>query len=496
MDRYDYIPEDKNYQDYKNYEDYKNYRNYQREEISYFNRRNIRILSFAIAVMLVGLGFFLTGLNQKKVLERENTAVYSRAFSELSNYICSINASLEKMLYITSPEQMVAVSTDLFRQAGFAQSDLGQLPLQNTDINNMQIFFAQTGDYVYSLAQQAVKNNSAALKSEDTDNINTLLSYSNKLAEQLVSMQDGINKANRSGAVLGIIQSGLDSGNVPKLSDSGNSNNFADVEQIFEDYPKLIYDGPFSAGITDKAYKMLDGKKEINTVEARSVAADFCGVPETRLKNKGMTNSNASTYNFEYDNKFIQVTARGGYILNYIVDRKIADQLMSDEDALKAAENFLKDTAWNIGSDAELRETYYASENGVMTINFAAVQDDIVLYPDLIKVGVALDNCEIVLYEASGYLQNHTARNLSINIVTREQAAKAVLPSLKINAVDLAVIQIDYDSGEHEALCYEFKCANDDNDDNKEYIVYVDAATGKQEETLVLIDTGRGKLVM
>ena len=513
--------ENKDSKAYKAYRDYGPIRDAQK---TYFTRANIRIISFAVAFMLVGAGFFMSGLNEKKRLERETSAVYSRAFSELANYVCAINASLEKILYVTNPEQMTAVSSEIFRQVGFAKADLGQLPVYSSDLNNMRVFLAQTGDYVYTIAQRAVRDNSVNLQTAEKDNINMLLTYSNKLAEQLVSMQDGINMANRSGAVLDIIRTGLDNKNLPEFSNISNITNTSDIsnisdildtsgvsdistlndiERIFADYPRLIYDGPFSysalSAAADKAYKMLAGEKELSTAEARAKAAGFLGVPETMLKSRGATNSKnptAGTHNFDYGSKFIRVSEKGGYVLNYITDRPVTDQLMSDEDALNAAKTFLADAVLHMGagSDTILKETYYITVGGMMTINFAAVQDGIILYLDLIKVGVALDNCEILLYEASGYLQNHTARDLSgITVaITMDEAAEAVSPLLMINSVNLAVIPAEYDK-ENEVLCYEFKCANPS---GREYIVYVNAKTGLQQDMLVIIDTGRGKLVI
>jgi len=444
----------------------------------YFNRFNVRVCSFAVAIMLIGVGFFVSGINERKRLERENAAVYSRAFSELVTYICSINTSLEKMMYVTSPEQIVAVSSDLYRQVGFAKSDIGQLPLNNIDLSNMQTFLAQSGDYVYNLAQKAIKN--LEITAEEQENLFMLWEYSVKLAEQLAAMRDGINKSNSSDAVLKILRSDLDSGNIPKLS------NFNEVEQIFSDYPHLIYDGPFSANIKDMPYKMLENKKEITAAEAKTRAAEFCGASESKLKNSGITESFINLFNFEYDNKFIQVSEKGGYIVNYIADRRIKDQLMSDEDALISAKAFII----KLFPQVNIKETYYVTENGMMTINFAAAQNGVILYPDLIKVGVALDNGEVLFYEATGYLQNHTHRNLPKDIISQNEAAKAVSPLLQIKSSGLAVILTE---SKNEVYCYEFKCANLT---GKEYLVYVNAETGRQENMLVIIDTGRGKLVM
>ena len=47
----------------------------------YFNRFTVRVYSFAVAVMLIGIGFFAVSINERRKSERETAAVYSRAFS-------------------------------------------------------------------------------------------------------------------------------------------------------------------------------------------------------------------------------------------------------------------------------------------------------------------------------------------------------------------------------------------------------------------------------
>lgn len=60
-----------------------------------------------------------------------------------------------------------------------------------------------------------------------------------------------------------------------------------------------------------------------------------------------------------------------------------------------------------------------------MTINYAAVQNNVIIYPDLIKVKVALDNGEILGIETTGYLNNNEKRNLSnSNIISKEKAKR------------------------------------------------------------------------
>ena len=111
-------------------------------------------------------------------------------------------------------------------------------------------------------------------------------------------------------------------------------------------------------------------------------------------------------------------------------------------------------------------------------------------YTDLIKVGVALDNGQIVEFDARGYLTNHTARELGKPKISEEAARKAVSPSLKIEQTGLALIPT---AGLHEVYCYEFLCTGKN---GEKLLVYIGADTGVEEQILLLLITENGTLTM
>ncbi len=53
-----------------------------------------------------------------------------------------------------------------------------------------------------------------------------------------------------------------------------------------------------------------------------------------------------------------------------------------------------------------MKETYYIKQDGIVTINYAYMQNNVIMYPDLIKLKVALDNGEILGIETTGYLNS------------------------------------------------------------------------------------------
>ena len=121
-------------------------------------------------------------------------------------------------------------------------------------------------------------------------------------------------------------------------------------------------------------------------------------------------------------------------------------------------------------------------------INFAFVDGQTICYTDLIKVGVAMDTGEIMLYEASGYLTNHKTRAFQSPAHTEEEAKQLLKTDLTVRETAIALIPTD---GE-EKRCYEFLCSGKK---GEEILVYINVSTLKEEEILILLKEDGGTLV-
>jgi spore germination protein len=162
--------------------------------------------------------------------------------------------------------------------------------------------------------------------------------------------------------------------------------------------------------------------------------------------------------------------------------RKTGDTKLGYDEALKKALAFLRDKGMS-----NMKESYYAINDNICLINFAYSQDGIICYPDLVKVGVALDNGEIVRYDAAGYIMNHHSRNLSAKL-TAQQAQKSVSSNLKVQQCRIALIPT---ASKSEKLTYEFLCTGMD---NEEILVYINAETGLEQDILILQKSDNGVL--
>ncbi|MBR2489742.1 MAG: germination protein YpeB, partial [Clostridia bacterium] len=112
-----------------------------------------------------------------------------------------------------------------------------------------------------------------------------------------------------------------------------------------------------------------------------------------------------------------------------------------------------------------------------------------VCYTDLLKVGVAMDDGQIVLYEASGYLTNHRNRTFKTPDYSEEDALKVLSEKLNVNSISMTLIPTDFAT---EVRCYEFACTSKD---GQEILVFINAETLKEENVLILLKSDGGTLV-
>lgn len=180
-----------------------------------------------------------------------------------------------------------------------------------------------------------------------------------------------------------------------------------------------------------------------------------------------------------------QFLKKVGYIVLMNHNRDVEAEVISQEDADKIGKEYLQSKGF-----ANMKETYYLKEDGIVTVNYAYLQEgEVTVYPDLIKVKVALDNGEILGVETSGYLNSHIERDISSIKISKEEAKKTINKQLDIESEALAIIPTKWNS---EILCWEFKGKVD----GKEFLVYIDANNGREQDILVIVNTPNGTLTM
>ena len=435
-----------------------------------------------LLVIVAILGFLLYRKQREYRQASENA--YNMAFYELVDYVQNVETYLAKSLISSTSEHGAETLTHLWREANLAQSYLARLPIESQELSNTEKFLNQVSDYSYSLSRKNIYNED--LTQEDLNNLKELHQYSVDLENTLNQLSADLNEGRFKWDEL------TEKGTVAfaQQVDNISKESFSNLEENFHEYSGLIYDGAFSEHMTSQDPKALTGD-DIDEETAKQKAVEFIGQDKCKEVNSlGLAeNATIPVYDFSITNQNdetinISVSKKGGHIVNMNTNREISVESISQEEANNKGKEFLTSKGFE-----NMKETYYLKQEGIVTINYAATQDDVVLYPDLIKVKVALDNGEVLGVETTGYLNNHTIRDVSNVKITVNEAKSSLNQDLQIESQGLAVIPTEWKS---EILCYEFKGKVDD----KEFLVYINAENGREEDILIITDTPNGTLVM
>lgn len=448
-------------------------------------KKNIRIwIDTALIVGIIAALLWALSLNKNaKALEIDLENQYNRAFHEMTGYIDSVDSLLLKAQIATSPAELATLSSDIFRQSAEAKSCMGQLPTSEINLENTSKFLSQVGDYTYVLSQSMI--NGSQISQEEYENLAALSDCASKLKNTLTDIQNEIY----NGTLRFSDMSAQSKINSVSAADNDILSDLENIEKAFDEYPSLIYDGPFSEHIEKQEAEMLRNAEEITCDEAQNTAAQFIGISENMLVYTGVTENTAlDAYNFTADTNngrtFISITKRGGYILYFLTAAEISEERYDIAAAQSNAEKFLKDHGYD-----NMVSSYYQKNNGIATMNFACSQDDTVCYSDLIKVRVALDSGNIVGIEAKGYLMNHRPRENTAPKLSEEEARAYISTELDVSGTKLAIVPKD---SLKEVLCYEFKGVFRD----KNFIVYINADNGREEQILLLLEDENGILTI
>ena len=437
---------------------------------------SIIVVMFAIIVIL-GLYTYKKQIEYRQASENS----YNMAFYEVVDYVQNVEVYLAKSMISNSPESGAESLSNVWREANLALSYLTQLPINSSELENTSKFLNQVSEYSYSLYTKNLKDEE--LTDEDMNNIKELHEYSVELENVLNQLSADINDGRISWGEL------EEEGTLAFVKQVSNISvdSFSNLEETFHEYSGLIYDGAFSEHITNKEKVGLTGDN-IDEETAKNKVTEFIGNDNIKeINSYGKSEGDINSYNFgivynDDSTASISISEKGGHIIYMDKNREVLSENISQEEADRKAKEYLESKGFN-----NMEETYYLKQSGIVTINYAYNQDDIIIYPDLIKVKVALDDGEILGIETTGYLNSHEERNIDDIEVTVDEARESLNDDLTIESERLAIIPTEWET---EILCWEFE----GNIDGLDFIVYVNAKTGKEEDVLIITNTPNGTL--
>lgn len=421
--------------------------------------------------------------NQQYKIRTDN--LYQKSFYELVGHVGNIETRLSKVMVSGDRGQSLEMLSDVWRQSDAASISLGQLPLGHISLSKTSKFLNQLSDYCYYLTRKT--GDGKTLNLDEINNLRELHNSCVQLHNELMQLQNELNTKAISWTE--IRRKGKDS--FQEASKDIVTEQFTKIEQSSIEYPTLIYDGPFSETLLQKEKVELPGDT-IDQNKAIEIATEFIGknrVKEARPGPEGNGNIPVWGVYLETDDEkdgtfYVTVSKKGGKVISVVSQGSPQQTRLTLKQAQEKARKFLEDKGY-----PNMTPTYGQQYDGLAVINFAYEQDGVIIYPDLIKVKISLEDGDIFGFEAMNYIIAHKDRKLEKPSLSMEEARLLVSPNLQINSERLALIPGD---GGGEILCYEFKGEYG----GDIFIVYINANTGKEEEILKIIDTSNGSLVL
>lgn len=416
---------------------------------------------------------------------------YQKELYDLIGNVENLENDLDKVTVTASPQQSALLFGEIWRQAGSAADRINSLPITHVAISETSKFLAQVSDFSYALIKMG--NNGQKLSDEEWRNLESLRNNAAYLGGQLYSLQQEMEDG-------GVKWSELRYGGAKVLGQAQTNlvdTKFAEIDKQMQQHPTLIYDGPFSENVLKITPKVL-AEPEVAQDVAKERAMDIIGRDRVEsidaYSSKG--DGTVPVYPFRAVLKGrdkgttvdIDISKNGGHIVYMLDSRDVSQPVIDVKQAIDIGIKFLSDRGFK-----DMIPTFSQKADGTLVTNYVYTasngKSNVVIYPDQIKVKVALDNGEVVGVEAEKYLIAHTSRNIPTAKLSVDEARAKASTKIQITNTRLAIIPL---LSKREVFCYEFVGKKDDTT----YVVYINAENGNEENILQIIDTPDGQLAM
>jgi spore germination protein len=440
------------------------------------------------AALLISLGW---GINEYRLagdyrLASENNS--RRAFNDFASHLDQLETDMAKGDVANSPNQQILYLSQVSSKSEGALKDFAQIPAEQAGLSYIGQFLTQSGDFARTLAQKVAGGSSITAEDQKTlQEIHNRLVPVNQKVQTIMTRMDTeklvwTDPAPSIKERLGfggpqIAEAAADGSEAPSKSVRSGLDQ---LDVSLQKLPPFSYAGEFSTRVVQKPQGLPSG--EVSQAQAQSSARSFLdkvGYANATPDFAGETKGVLGGYSWKYKDVYLEVSRQGGVVTLYRDQRSIDPRTLSLDDAAAKAKSDLKTLGWNL--------VITSSEDFGSYVEFDAVaeQDGVRLYPDKVRLMVALDNGKLIGLDSAPYYAFHHIRTFPAKI-TMDQAVRKLRTNFRIQESRLAVI---VKSGNQEIYAYEFRGRYQDED----YLIYLNAQNGSEEKIQRIIKTPRGE---
>lgn len=455
----------------------------------------------ALVLALWGLWTWrLSSAQQGLALELE--AQRQRSFSDMAHHVEQIQSLLAKGLVTGTVRQNMRYMGDVHHHSQAAVDNFTSLPLPPELSASVGKFLQQVGDFSMSIMR-----NEAAGREMDDKGRAELARLRAESASLSVNMQDMMTRYNqgnfRWNPPVRLTWATLFRGTgLPGKPATGaqapasmTAQSWDQVGAAVGKLPVMVYDGPFSDHLGQRTAAMAGPPVSREQAEQHMVRY-LPNSGEYRVTGVEDVNGNLPAFSFHLTpnrapagngvyTTVAEVTRNGGHLLQFLNFRMVGKATIDLDRARAIGQEYLESHGY-----PGMSPTYGQVQDGTATIAYAFREKGVLIYPDQIKVKVALDNGEVLAVDARQFLMTHHTRSLATPTVSAQEAQARLRNDLEIERTQLALIP-DL-AGTGEILTYEFLA----NYGDETYLIYINAMTGNEEQILQQVQTDGGTFAL
>ena len=401
-------------------------------------------------------------------------AGYRSNTHELIGIMENVDNDLDRVRISNTPEQQGRILTDLLVQTRLAELDLEKMPISAESDRNVTTFLNRVGATCERMLAKLRRGE--PLSSEDQETLARLYKTNHEIRAEIENLSekmtdndlmDYINKGK------GMLADVLD--RLEKMT-LGENGVLGDMKSKMQ-----------GAGKERKAEMPMPddhGEAKIDPSKAEDLCmVYFADYKISEFQCVGETVSHGyGAYNVQgYDDNgtqlFAEIDYKTGDLLRFDYYEDCNEETFDYQNAQKIAEEFLE----NIGYD-DMVSVRVRGNGTNADFTFVYEDDDVLFYPDTVKVKVCRTRGIVMGMDATKYLKNHKDREEPSVQITEKQARENLHKDLEVESARLCVVQ----TARGERAAYEFLCSYGE----ERYFIYTDANDGREISIVNLKNIG------
>lgn len=436
-------------------------------------RRISSIMFPVLTIALIGTVIWAYQINDKKnliTIKAENQ--YQRAFHDLTYHMDHLHRELGNALAVNSTSQGFhrKCLINAWRLTSEAQASINQLPLAWLPFDKTEKLLSKISKFSYQTAVRDLAKE--PLSEKEMDTLRTLVDQSHQISQELNNVQSLVIAQNLRWLDVELAMSGHD-----EPEDNSIIDGFKSVDKTVSEYTEAGWGPAVMNMFDDDGLRKLSGR-EHSEEDIRRQALQFLQYPDSANIDISLHGNDPKFQVYSVivespqDGELVRMeyTKQGGKLLWMMNERQVEESKITLEQALEKAQQFLKDRGYG-----DSKAINYNEYGNVAYLTMAEVDDDIIIYPEKLAIYVAMDQGEIIGFQASDHLSDQKKRPRTNAQLSLAEAKTKLNPSFDIHDQQLAVIENDMNE---DVLCYQFVGTIND----QKYRIFINADTGLEEK--------------